>query len=61
MHRLDLFVADPIVLGIRAIGNLQDVHFAVARSYLRAVDRQHGLTLNFSKPTLEGKRGMTRE
>ena len=27
--------------------------FAVVRSQLRAVDRQHGLLLNFAKTTLE--------
>jgi hypothetical protein len=30
--------------------------FAVVRSQLRAVDRRHGLLLNFAKPTLEPKR-----
>lgn len=61
LHRLDLFVADQIVVEIKAIKDLQDVHFVVARSYLRAVERQHGLILNFSKPTLEVKRVQTRE
>ena len=32
------------------------IHFAVVRSQLRAVDRQHGLLLNFAKTTLEPKR-----
>ena len=34
----------------------EDVHFAVVRSYLRALRREHGLILNFAKPTLEIKR-----
>jgi GxxExxY protein len=61
LHRLDLFVAEQIVVEVKAIKDLQDVHFVVARSYLRAVDRQHGLLLNFSKPKMEVKRVMTRE
>jgi len=61
LHRLDLFVADQVVVEIKAIKDLQDVHFVIVRSYLRAVDRQHGLILNFSKPTLEVKRVKTRE
>lgn len=60
LHRLDLFVADEIVVEIKAVQELQDVHFVVARSYLRAVGRQHGLLLNFSKPKLEVKRVMAR-
>ena len=42
-HRLDLFVEDTIVVDLKAIKNLEDIHFAVVRSQLRAVDRQHGL------------------
>jgi GxxExxY protein len=56
MHRLDLFVADEIVVELKAIKELADVHFAVVRSYLRATCRKHGLILNFAKYTLETKR-----
>jgi GxxExxY protein len=55
-HRLDLLVEDPIVVDLKAIKNLEDVHFAVVRSQLKAVGRQHGLLLNFAKTTLEPKR-----
>jgi GxxExxY protein len=55
-HRLDLFVDDTIVVELKAIKNLEDTHFAVVRSQLRAVDRQHGLLLNFAKTRLEPKR-----
>jgi GxxExxY protein len=55
-HRLDLFVEDTIVVELKAIKNLEDIHFAVVRSYLRAMDRKHGLLLNFAKKTLEVKR-----
>jgi GxxExxY protein len=56
LHRLDLFVADQIVVELKAVKEIDDVHFAVARSYLRAVGREHGLILNFAKPTLQIKR-----
>ena len=56
MHRLDLFVSDQIVVELKAVKEITDLHFAVVRSYLRAVDRKHGLILNFSKQTLEVKR-----
>jgi hypothetical protein len=41
---------------LKAIKNLDDIHFAVVRSQLKAVGRQHGLLLNFAKTTLEPKR-----
>jgi hypothetical protein len=31
------------------------IHFAIVRSPLKAVSRQHGLLLDFDKPTLEPK------
>ena len=55
-HRIDLFVEDTIVVELKAIKDLEDIHFAVARSYLKAVGRKHGLLLNFAKITLEAKR-----
>jgi len=61
MHRLDCFVAATIVVELKAIKELSDVHFAVVRSYLRAVGREHGLILNFAKPTLEVRRVKGRE
>jgi GxxExxY protein len=55
-HRIDLFVENEIVVELKAIKNLEDVHFAIVRSYLRAVGKKHGLLLNFAKLTLEVKR-----
>ncbi len=55
-HRLDLLVEGTIVVELKAIKNLDDVHFAIVKSYLRAVGKEHGLLLNFAKPTLEVKR-----
>ena len=58
LHRLDLFVANEIVVELKAIRQIVNEHFAVVRSYLRAVRREHGLLLNFAKPTLTVKRVM---
>ena len=44
------------IVDLKAIKNLDDIHFAVVRSQLKAVGRQHGLLLNFAKTTLEPKR-----
>jgi GxxExxY protein len=56
VHRLDLFVADEIVVELKTVVAILDVHFVTVRSYLRAVNRTHGLLLNFAKPTLQIKR-----
>lgn len=61
LHRLDLFVADQVVVELKAVKELAAEHFAVVRSYLRAVGREHGLLLNFSRTTLEMKRVLARQ
>jgi len=47
-HRLDLLVEDEIVVELKAVQSFEDVHFAVVRSYLKAMGKRHGLLLNFS-------------
>jgi len=59
-HRLDFFVANQIVVEIKAVRHLEDVHFAVVKSYLRVVGRSHGLMLNFAKTKLEIRRVSTK-
>ncbi|MCU0606902.1 MAG: GxxExxY protein [Candidatus Edwardsbacteria bacterium] len=56
LHRLDLLVAGLIVVELKAVKDIEDVHFAVVRSYLKALNLKHGLLLNFSKKTLEVRR-----
>ena len=56
LHRLDLLVGKLIVVELKAVREMEDVHFAVVRSYLKAFGLKHGLLLNFSKKTLEVKR-----
>jgi len=55
-HRLDLIVEGQIILEIKAVKELADIHFAQLRSYLKATGLKIGLLLNFSKSTLEVKR-----
>jgi GxxExxY protein len=59
-HRLDLLVADTIIVELKAIKDLEDVHFAIVRSYLKATGKEHGLLINFAKTTLEVKRVICR-
>ena len=55
-----MLVQGTIVVELKAIKNLEDVHFAAVKSYLRAVGREHGLLLNFAKVTLEIRRVICR-
>jgi GxxExxY protein len=56
VHRLDLLVEQTIVIEMKAIKDLEDVHFATVRSYLNAAGLRHGLLMNFNKVKLEVKR-----
>lgn len=58
-HELDLFVENEMVVELKAVKAIDGIHFAKVRSYLRAVNRQHGLILNFSLPKLEIRRVIT--
>ena len=55
-HRLDLLVADRVVVELKAVETLARIHYAQVRSYLRATDLRVGLLLNFESPTLEVRR-----
>jgi len=56
VHRLDLLVGGQIVVELKAIKALEDVHFAQVRSYLKATGLRVGLLMNFNAPTLVVKR-----
>jgi GxxExxY protein len=51
-HRLDFLVEDEIVVELKAINALEDIHFAIGRSYLKATSLQDGLLLNFATAPL---------
>jgi GxxExxY protein len=56
LHRLDLIVDQQIVVEIKAIKALEDIHFAQVKSHLKATGLHVGLLLNFNAPTLVAKR-----
>ncbi len=56
VHRLDLLVENEIVIELKAVKALEDIHFAQLRSYLRATRLHVGLLMNFNAPTLVIKR-----
>ena len=55
-HRLDLMVANSVVVELKAIKELEPVHFAIVRSYMKAMQVDSGLLLNFATMPLTVKR-----
>jgi len=55
-HRLDLVVEGKVILELKAISQLEKIHFAVVRSYLKASGLDDALLLNFASTTLVVKR-----
>src|SRR5262245_6892386 len=56
VQRLDRVVDAQLILELKAVKALEDVHFAQLRSYLKAAGLRTGLLLNFNAPTLVIKR-----
>ena len=55
-HRLDFLVEQKIILELKAISALEDIHFAIVRSYLKAANLSDALLLNFATTRLTVKR-----
>ncbi|SHK10980.1 GxxExxY protein [Reichenbachiella agariperforans] len=55
-RRVDFFVEDKIMVEIKAIINLEDVHLAQAMNYVEAYNLEIGLLINFGAKSLQFKR-----
>lgn len=55
-RRVDFYVENKIMVELKAIIQLEDVHLAQAMNYLEAYKMQIGLLLNFGGKSLEFKR-----
>ena len=55
-RRVDFFVEEKIMVEIKAIINLEDVHLAQAMNYVEAYDLDIGLLINFGSKSLQFKR-----
>ena len=55
-RRVDFFVEDLIMVELKAISQLEDVHLAQAMNYLEAYGIEIGLLINFGGKSLEFKR-----
>ena len=55
-RRADFIVENKIVVELKALINLEDVHLAQAKNYLEAGGIEIGLLINFGSPSLQFKR-----
>ena len=55
-RRVDFFVEDIIIVELKAITQLEDVHLAQAMNYLEAFKKEVGLLINFGAKSLEFER-----
>ncbi|WP_018232680.1 GxxExxY protein [Thioalkalivibrio thiocyanodenitrificans] len=51
-YRLDILVADRLIVELKAVENLQPLHLAQLLSYLRLSGLRLGLLINFNAPQL---------
>jgi GxxExxY protein len=57
-RRVDFFVEEKVMVEIKAVVQLEDVHLGQAINYLEAYGLEVGLLLNFGSPSLQFKRVM---
>jgi GxxExxY protein len=57
-RRVDFFVEEKVMVEIKAVVQLEDVHLAQAINYLEAYGLEVGLLLNFGSRSLQFKRVM---
>ena len=57
-RRVDFFVDDKVMVELKAVIKLEDVHLAQAINYLEAYKMEVGLLINFGSRSLEFKRVM---
>lgn len=55
-RRVDFFVDNIVMVEIKAVIQLEDVHLAQAKNYLEAYGLENGLLINFGAKSLEFKR-----
>ena len=55
-RRVDFFVNEKVMVEIKALTKLEDVHLAQAMNYVEAYNMEIGLLINFGAKSLEFKR-----
>jgi GxxExxY protein len=55
-HRIDILVGNSVIVEIKGVSAINDVHIAQALSYLKATNLELALILNFGGSSLSWKR-----
>jgi len=55
-RRADFIVEDTVVVELKAVINLEDVHLAQAKNYVVAFQKEIGLLINFGSKSLQFKK-----
>lgn len=61
LRRVDFFVENKILVELKAVIQLEDVHLAQGLNYLEAFNLEVGLLINFGAKSLEFKRLLNRK
>jgi hypothetical protein len=56
VRQYPVLVEGKIVVELKAVSRLEDIHFAIGRSYLKAISLEDGLLFNFATTPLTIKR-----
>ena len=56
LQQVDFLVEDELILEIKAVAQINNIHIAQLISYLKTINKRVGLVLNFSRDRLEIKR-----
>jgi GxxExxY protein len=56
IHRIDLFVEGEIVVELKTVEDLHKKYYAQVRSYLKALNKDVGLLVNFADFTVDVRR-----
>jgi GxxExxY protein len=55
-HRLDIVVRKTVIIELKAVSAIVDIHVAQTLSYLKATNMEVALIMNFGLPSLTWKR-----
>jgi GxxExxY protein len=52
--RLDILVNDLVIIEVKSVGTLQDIHQKQLLTYLKLLDKKLGILINFNSLSLDG-------
>jgi GxxExxY protein len=55
-EKVDFIIENKIILEVKCVGEINEIHKAQLLSYLKAANLKLGLLINFAKPIIEIKR-----